>query len=111
MARECETQPDSRQRTRLEHFGLLAGSAGLESGSAAPNQVRMSERPAHSETSSWFRARTRFELSRRGALALEDELCDLDRVQCCALAEVVAREAEGEAALDGPVAADPPDED
>src|SRR3982750_4467214 len=42
MARECETQPDSRQRTRLEHFGRPAGSAGLESGSAAPNQVRMS---------------------------------------------------------------------
>ena len=39
------------------------------------------------------------------------KLGDLDRVQRGALAEVVAREEEGQAALDGRVAADPADED
>ena len=39
-----------------------------------------------------------------------DELRDLDRVQRCALAEVVAGEEERESALDRRVAPDPPDE-
>ena len=46
----------------------------------------------------------------RARLGGEHELGDLDRVQRGALAQVVAREDEREAALDRRVAADPPDE-
>src|SRR2546423_14679174 len=56
--RQCETQSDSQdfesERTRLEHFGLSATCARLESGSATPNQIRINSARAHFESTSRF---------------------------------------------------------
>ncbi len=104
--RRLRARPRARRRGRC-------GSARVEPGAAANCELLLGRPPvASGETAEEPPQHADVHRTRLsgGALALQDELGDLDRVQRRALAEVVAREEEREAVLDRRVAADAADE-
>ena len=82
------------------------GAAGRQGARSLPEPLPAPRRPC----SATVRARRRLRAAGCPRSAAQNELRDLDRVQRGALAEVVAREEQGEAVLDGRIAADPADE-